>query len=60
MEFGWHGALAKNVWADNGGFEVCVMVGGITYRARMPRESTLQELKAKRAELGAQGHTDRH
>jgi integrase len=46
------------VYLDSGGFEVRVMVGGVPYSARMPKDSTLDELKGKRAALEAMGRTE--
>jgi len=46
------------VYADSGGYEVRVVVGGSAYTARMPKDSTLDELKKKRAELETQGRTE--
>lgn len=50
--------IAKGIYGDSGGFEVRVTVGGETYSARMPPDSTLDELKAKRALLESQGRTE--
>lgn len=50
--------IAKNLYQDSGGYEVRVVVAGQTYSARMPADSTLDELKRKRAQLEARGRTD--
>lgn len=50
--------VTRGVYKDSGGFEVRIVVGGQPYSSRMPLDSTLNELKAKRAELAKQGHTD--
>lgn len=50
--------ITKGVYHDSNGFEVRIVVGGHTYRERMPKDSTLKELKAKRTELENQGRTD--
>lgn len=50
--------VAKNIYLDSGGYEIRVMVGGHVYSARMTRDRTLDELKAKRAELEARGRTE--
>jgi integrase len=49
--------ITKVVYRDSGGFEVRVVVGGHTYSARLPLDSTLQQLKARRAELENLGLT---
>lgn len=49
--------ITKNVYRDSGGYEIRIVVGGHPYSARMPLDSTLAELKAKRAELENQGRT---
>lgn len=48
----------RNCYRDSGGFEVRVVVGGTPYSARMPKDSTLDELKGKRAHLEARGRTE--
>lgn len=50
--------VSKGVFRDSGGYEVRVTVGGSTYYARMPSDSTLEELKAKRAELEDAGRSE--
>lgn len=50
--------VTRNVYLDSGGFDVRVVVGGTAYSARMPLDSTLAELKSKRAELESRGRTD--
>lgn len=50
--------IAKGIYLDSGGYEVRVTVGGEPYAARMPKDSTLDELKKKRAQLEAQGRTE--
>lgn len=50
--------ISKGIYSDSGGFEVRVTVGGVPYAARMPRDSSLEELKRKRAELENCGRTD--
>jgi integrase len=50
--------VSKGVYRDGSGFEVRATVGGHTYTARMPPDSTLKELQSKRAALEHQGHTD--
>jgi hypothetical protein len=47
--------VTKNVYRDSSGYEVRVVVGGHAYSARMPLDSTLAELKAKRDELADEG-----
>lgn len=49
--------ITRGVYQDSGGFEVRVVVGGRPYSARMPKDSTIEELKGKRAELESHGHT---
>ncbi len=52
--------LAKGIYRNgpDGTYEVRVTVGGETYAETMPKDSTLDELKAKRASLENQGRTD--
>lgn len=50
--------ITKGIYQDSGGYEVRVTVGGVSYPARMPKDSTLDELKRKRAQLEAQGRTE--
>ncbi len=50
--------ITTGVYQDSGGYEVRVVVGGVAYGARMPPDSTLEELKRKRAQLEAQGRTE--
>ncbi len=50
--------VARGIYRDSGGHEVRVMVGGTTYSARMPLDSTLEELKKKRATLESTGRTE--
>ena len=50
--------VARGCYQDSGGYEVRVMVGRVEYRARMPLDSTLDELKTKRAQLEARGRTE--
>lgn len=50
--------ISKGVYLDSGGYEVRVVIGGHAYSARMPPDSTLEELKRKRAQLEATGRTD--
>ncbi len=50
--------LTTGIYQDSGGYEVRVVVGGVPYLARMPKDSTLDELKRKRAQLEAQGRTE--
>lgn len=50
--------IGRGIYGDSGGFEVRVVVGGVAYSARMPLDSTPEELKTKRAELDAQGRTE--
>lgn len=51
--------IAKGIYRDgaSGPYEVRITVGGHPYAARMPADSTLNELKAKRAELENIGRT---
>lgn len=49
--------IARGIYRDSGGYEVRVTVGGHSYSARLPSDSTLDELKKRRAELEADGHT---
>ena len=41
-----------------GTYEIRVMVGGVIYRAPMPADSTIEELKRQRAGLEARGRTE--
>ena len=50
--------ISRGVYQDSGGYEVRVVVGGVPYLARMPRDSTLEELKRRRAALEAAGRTE--
>ena len=52
--------IAKGIYrdGDDGPYEVRATVGGVTYPARMPKDSTLEELKAKRAALESTGRTE--
>lgn len=50
--------IARGIYQDSGGYEVRVVVGGETYQDRMPLDSTMEELKKKRAELETQGRTE--
>lgn len=50
--------ITTGIYQDSGGYEVRVVVGGVPYGARMPKDSTLEELKRKRAQLEAQGRTE--
>lgn len=50
--------ITKGVYQDSGGYEVRVVIGGAAYTSRMPTDSTLDELKKKRAQLEAQGRTE--
>lgn len=50
--------IARGIYRDEWGHEVRVVVGGHEYRQRMPKDSTLDELKAKHASLKAIGLTD--
>jgi integrase len=50
--------VTKGVYRDSGGYEVRAVVGGVPYVERMPLDSTLDELKAKRADLERTGRTD--
>jgi integrase len=51
--------IAKGIYRDgpDGPYEIRVTVGGHPYSARMPADSTENELKGKRAELEATGRT---
>lgn len=50
--------VAKGIYRDSGGYEIRVVVGGHAYYARMPLDSTPDELKAKRAALENTGRTE--
>ncbi len=50
--------ISRGIYRDSGGYEVRVVVGGVPYSARMPSDSTLAELKAKRADIEATGRTE--
>lgn len=50
--------IGPGLYRDSSGYEVAITVGGQRYSARMPKDSTLAELKAKRAALANQGHTE--
>lgn len=50
--------VSKGCYRDSSGYEVRVVVGGHTYSARMPLDSTPDELKQKRAQLENTGRTD--
>jgi integrase len=50
--------VATGIFRDSGGYEIRTMVGGHAYYARMPLDSTLEELKRKRADLNSKGHTE--
>lgn len=50
--------ISPGIYRDSGGYEVRATVGGHTYIARMPADSTIDELKRKRAQLEIQGRTE--
>lgn len=50
--------IARGIYQDSGGYEVRVTVGGHPYSARMAKDSTIEELKTKRAELESTGRTE--
>lgn len=50
--------ITTGIYQDSGGYEVRVVVGGTPYGARMPTDSTLEELKKTRAQLETQGRTE--
>lgn len=52
--------IARGIYRDgpSGPYEVRVTVGGVAYGDRLPADSTPEELKKKRAELEATGHTE--
>lgn len=52
--------IAKGIYRDgkDGPYEVRVIVGGEAYSERMPADSTLAELKTKRAQLESTGRTE--
>lgn len=58
MARGRRTTLSKGIYRDRSGFEVRATVNGTAYTARLPLDSTLAELKAKRAELDAIGRTE--
>lgn len=49
--------IARGIYRDgvDGPYEIRVIVGGEPYLARMPADSTLEELKRKRAQVEVQG-----
>jgi integrase len=49
--------ITTGIYQDSGGYEVRVVVGGVPYGDRMPKDSTLEELKKKRAQLENRGRT---
>lgn len=52
--------VSRGIYRDGsaGSYEVRAIVGGHAYSSRMPPDSTLDELKAKRAELENTGRTE--
>lgn len=50
--------IAKGVYIDSGGYEIRATVGGHTYYARQPLDSTPAERKSARDALIAQGKTE--
>jgi integrase len=52
--------FTKNVYREgkDGAYEIRVVVGGTAYYARMPKDSTPDELLTKRAQLESQGRTE--
>lgn len=50
--------VTKGCYRDSGGVEVRVVVGGVPYTARMPLDSTIDELKRARADLESRGRTE--
>lgn len=50
--------ISKGIYLDSTGYEVRVVVGGHAYYARMPKDSTLDELKQTRTALENRGRTD--
>ena len=50
--------ISRGIYRDSGGYEVRVVVGGQPYSARLPPDSTLDELKTKRAQLESRGRTE--
>ena len=50
--------IERGVYQDSSGYEVRVTVGGHVYMARMPKDSTLDELRLRRAQLEATGRTE--
>lgn len=50
--------VGRGLYLDSGGYEVRVTIAGSSYSARMPIDSTPDELKKKRAQLEAQGRTE--
>ncbi len=47
--------ISRGIYKDSSGYECRVVVGGHTYSQRMPKDSTLDELKATRADLESTG-----
>lgn len=50
--------ILRGVYLDSGGYEVRVQVGGVPYSQRLPKDSTLEELKRARVTLESQGRTE--
>lgn len=50
--------ISRGIYADSGGYEVRVVVGGTTYSKRLPKDSTVDELKRERTNLEGQGRTE--
>jgi integrase len=50
--------VSRGIYRDSSGYEVRVVVGGTPYSCRMPKDSTLEELKKKRAALENTGRTE--
>jgi hypothetical protein len=52
--------IARGIYRDgvDGPYEIRVTVGGEPYHARMPADSTINELKTKHAQLEATGRTE--
>jgi integrase len=51
-------AIARGIYKDSSGYEVRVVVGGHAYSDRMPKDSSLDELRARLAQLKARGLTE--
>jgi integrase len=50
--------IERGIYQDSSGFEVRIVIGGHVYSDRMPKDSTLDELRGRLAQLRAKGLTE--